>query len=121
MNAFYLHKPDGTKTDISACGTCGSVARGESNFDISERCCTCYDCGLPLSKEERRYATALYHRACEDERTSKHAAELLEKATEVVEPRPKRKVGGRRNAPCLVGLEGWLGAYPTVAQRMPPH
>lgn len=81
MNAYYLHKPDGTPTDLSTCGVCGKLARGATNFDISERCCTCYDCGLPLSGDERRFAnTCLYHRACDDKRRTEREAARLDKA-----------------------------------------
>lgn len=84
MNAIYLHKPDGTATKWSMCSECGQVAC-PGNFDISERCCTCYDCGKPLPKDERiRYAEgkgySLYHRECERQRYQKRMAEQLEKA-----------------------------------------
>lgn len=79
MNACYLHKPDGTATDISQCGSCGKLA-GRGNFDISEKCCTCYDCGLPLAEEDKKYASALYHRACDDQRRAEISADRLEKA-----------------------------------------
>lgn len=86
MNAYYLHKPDGTKTDLSACGVCGKLARGVTNFDLSERCCTCYGCGLPLDEHERKYAnTNLYHRECENKRRSEREAARLDKAAEVTD------------------------------------
>ncbi len=106
MNAVYLHKPDGTATKWSQCGKCGSVAC-PGNFDISEKCCTCYDCGLPLGREEQtayyerekfpkwkwlivrilglkgriaRRDRSLYHRKCEQDRRVKREAEQLESA-----------------------------------------
>lgn len=86
MNAYYMHKPDGTRTDISSCGVCGKMARGETNFDISEKCCTCYDCGLPLGEDDRQYANQkLYHRACESKRRSEGDAATMEKAELVAE------------------------------------
>lgn len=111
MNAIYLHKPDGTATKWSQCGNCGSVVC-PGNFDISERCCTCYDCGLPLGKDERtayyereklpkwkwfivrvlglsgrieRRDRSMYHRKCEQDRRSKRDAEKLESAELVAE------------------------------------
>ena len=110
MNAIYLHKPDGTQTKWSQCGNCGSIA-SPGNFDISEKCCTCYDCGLPLGKDERtayyerenfpkwkkvviqllglegrieRRERALYHRKCEQDRRRKCELAQLE-AAELVE------------------------------------
>lgn len=84
MNAIYLHKPDGTPTKWSMCTECGTVA-SPGNFDISQKCCTCYDCGLPLPKDERvpyveGKGKALYHRECERQRRAKREAEQLEKA-----------------------------------------
>jgi hypothetical protein len=72
MNAYFLYKQDGTKTDLSCCGVCGQLARGETNFDISEKCCTCYDCGEPLGADKTASNT-LYHHECERQR--RHAAE----------------------------------------------
>jgi hypothetical protein len=80
MNAYFLHKPDGTKTDLSACGVCGKLARGVTNFDISEKCCTCYDCGKPLG-EERYVSNIIYCRNCDSKRRAKVEADRLEKAT----------------------------------------
>ena len=84
MNAIYLHLPDGTATKWSMCSECHTVA-SPGNFDLSQKCCTCYDCGEPLPKDERvPYATAkgksLYHRECERKRRMKLDAEKLEKA-----------------------------------------
>lgn len=84
MNAYYLHKPDGTKTDLSVCAECGKLARGESNFDISQKCCACYECGEPIPKEERFTANTMYHRKCDDARRRRIDAEALAKA-ELVE------------------------------------
>lgn len=110
MNAIHLHKPDGSETGWSQCGECGSVAC-PGNFDISEKCCTCYDCGLPLGKDEKtayyerekfpkwkwfivrilglsgrieRRDRSLYHRKCEQDRCAKREMEQLESA-ELVE------------------------------------
>lgn len=84
MNAIFLHKPDGTPTKWSMCSECGTVA-SPGNFDISQKCCTCYDCGEPLPKDERtRYAEgkgySLYHRECERQRRIKHDMKALDKA-----------------------------------------
>lgn len=81
MNAYYLHKPDGTQTNVSICGECGKLARGKSNFYISVKCCTCFDCGHPLGEDERRFENRrLYHRKCENKRRTERDAERLEKA-----------------------------------------
>jgi hypothetical protein len=85
MNAIFLHLPDGTPTKWSMCSECHTVA-APGNFDLSEKCCTCYHCGNPLSKDEKiPYATAgggrsLYHRTCEAMLRMKAAADALEKA-----------------------------------------
>ena len=84
MNAIYLHLPDGTPTKWSMCSECHMVA-APGNFDLSEKCCSCYDCGLPLPKDERiPYATSggrsLYHRECERLRRMKHDGDTLDKA-----------------------------------------
>lgn len=78
MNAYYLHKPDGTKTEVSACGICGQIA-GKGNFDISQKCCTCYECGAILGPEEKS-TRALYHRDCENKRHAVIEMKRLEKA-----------------------------------------
>lgn len=64
MNAVYLHRPDGSETDISICGKCGAPARGKSNFDISERCCVCWICGSPLADGEPQHNNH-YHDDCD--------------------------------------------------------
>src|SRR6185437_4591076 len=84
MNAVFLHLPDGTPTKWSMCSECGTVA-SPGNFDLSEKCCTCYDCGKPLPKDERiPYADgsgrSLYHRKCEQARRMKRDAEALDAA-----------------------------------------
>jgi hypothetical protein len=84
MNAIYLHLPDGTPTKWSMCSECNTVA-APGNFDLSQKCCTCYDCGEPLPKDERiPYVTgsgkSLYHRECERKRRAARDAEVLEKA-----------------------------------------
>lgn len=89
MNAIYLHLPDGTPTKWSQCTECQSVA-APGNYDLSEKCCTCYECGLPLGKDERTpwaegKGKALYHRVCQEERHAKREAERLEKAELVAE------------------------------------
>lgn len=108
MNAVYLHLPTGQATGWSMCSECKRVA-SPGNFDISQKCCTCYDCGKPLAKEERtpyhdperipawkkavarflglkikRRDRSLYHRACEQKRRAEREAARLEKA-ELVE------------------------------------
>jgi hypothetical protein len=89
MNAIYLHLPDGTETKWSMCSECHTVA-APGNYDLSAKCCTCYDCGLPLPKDERiPYATgkgkALYHRECERKRRAAREAEILENAVLVTD------------------------------------
>lgn len=84
MNAIFLHLPDGTPTKWSMCTECRTVA-APGNYDLSVKCCSCYDCGLPLPKDERiPYAEgkgkALYHRECERKRRMARDAEALEKA-----------------------------------------
>jgi hypothetical protein len=84
MNAIYLHLPDGTPTKWSMCTECKQVA-APGNYDLSVKCCTCYDCGLPLAKDERipwveGKGKALYHRKCQEERQRKRESERLEKA-----------------------------------------
>jgi hypothetical protein len=90
MNAIYLHLhlPDGIATKWSMCSECHTVA-APGNFDLSQKCCTCYDCGEPLPKDERTpYADgtgrSLYHRACEQKRRTARKAEILEEAELVV-------------------------------------
>jgi hypothetical protein len=67
------------------CGECGTAA-APGNYDVSVKCCTCYDCGAPLGKDEKiPYADgkgnrSLYHRECEQKRRDLHMAEQLEKA-----------------------------------------
>jgi hypothetical protein len=79
MNAYYLHKPDGTQTDYSVCGVCGQLARGVSNFDISQKCCTCYECGKPLG-DEKHASNTLYHAECDRKRRDELERKLLEGA-----------------------------------------
>lgn len=88
MNAVYLHLPNGEPTGWSMCGECHSVAC-PGNFDLTVKCCTCYDCGKPLAKDERiPYADgkgrSLYHRECERRRRMERDAEALEKAELVI-------------------------------------
>ncbi len=54
MKAYFLLAPDGSQSEISVCGACGSAARGATNFDISEKCCTCYKCGVAFTESERK-------------------------------------------------------------------
>lgn len=84
MNAVYLHLPDGTATKWSMCSECHTVD-APGNYDLSEKCCTCYDCGKPLPKDERApYADgkgkSLYHRECERKRRMARDADILEEA-----------------------------------------
>lgn len=78
MNAYYLHRPDGTKTETSACGNCGQIA-GKGNFDISQKCCTCYECGAPLTADEKK-SRSLYHEGCDRMRRAVIDMKRLEKA-----------------------------------------
>lgn len=82
MNAVFLKTPAGTDTDVSICGKCGTPARGKTNFDISERCCTCWECGKELEKGELHYAH--YHQECDRKRRALIDMNRLEKA-ELVE------------------------------------
>jgi len=89
MNAIFLHLPDGTPTQWSMCSECYTVA-APGNYDLSEKCCTCYECGLPLAKDERvKYANgsgyALYHRKCERLRHMRLELEALERAELVID------------------------------------
>lgn len=79
MEAIFLKRPDGTETDISICGKCGSPARGRTNFDVSERCCTCWECSGELTTEERQCGH--YHKACDKKRRAIIEMKRLEKAT----------------------------------------
>lgn len=82
MNAYYLHKPDGTATEWSACGKCGMPA-APGNYDLSVGCCACRECKQPLNDSE--IASRLnYHPTCEKEMTTRHEAERLE-AAEIVD------------------------------------
>ncbi len=78
MNAYYLHKPDGTPTGVSACGKCGLVA-GKGNFDVSDKCCTCLECREPLGDDELR-TRSMYHPACTRARHAKIELARIEKA-----------------------------------------
>lgn len=80
MNAQWLHLPDGTRTDISICTGCGMPARGESNFDLSERCCLCRHCERPLRENGARPSLSPYHDACYWKHQSEADARRLEKA-----------------------------------------
>jgi hypothetical protein len=84
MNAIYLHLPDGTATKWSMCSECKQVA-APGNYDLSVKCCTCYECGLPLAKNERTpwaegTGKALYHLKCQEKRQREREADRLEKA-----------------------------------------
>ena len=78
MNAVFLNKPDGTPTDISICGKCGAPARRKANFDISEKCCTCWECGRELDRAAVSYGH--YHPECDRDRRSRIDTARLEKA-----------------------------------------
>lgn len=77
MNAYFLCLPDGIQTSYSACGICGKLALSK---EVSEKCCTCLECGKPLSSEDRKVTACLYHRPCERERNAKIDRYRLEKA-----------------------------------------
>ena len=77
MNAYYLHKPDGTPTEVSVCGVCGKLA-GHGKFDISEKCCSCWECGKPLEKDAQHYDH--YHQECDRARRAQIDMQRLEKA-----------------------------------------
>lgn len=81
MNAYKLFSPDGKEIG-SACGRCHQLACN-GNFDLSEKCCACYECGLPLEKP-RQHGGALYHPACERAMRAKAELRGLERA-ELVE------------------------------------
>ncbi len=76
MKAFYLHKPDGTPTQISACGVCGTVG---AVFAEQEKCCACRICGQPFTEEERKQRRHS-HYECETEAYQRREQERLEKA-----------------------------------------
>lgn len=85
------------------CGVCGTVA-APGNFDLSQKCCTCYECGEPLAANERvKWATgkgySLYHDACQRKRHVEIVEAQLEKA----------KVVESYNGP--VYFEGHAGSY----------
>ena len=82
MNAYFLHKPDGTQTGISVCGRCGQVAAA-GKFRISEICCSCSQCHLPLSEDELKMR-CMEHLACSRKRHAEAKAKCLENA-EIVE------------------------------------
>lgn len=77
MNAYYLHKPDGTQTQISACGVCGTVG---AVFAEQEKCCTCRICGVPFTEEERKQRRHSHYK-CETEAHALRERDRLEKAT----------------------------------------
>lgn len=79
MNAYFLYKADGSKSGYSACGECGQLAL-DANFDVSEKCCTCYECGLPIPKSERNARNIIHCRSCEKLRKERFRQEALEKA-----------------------------------------
>lgn len=79
MNAVFLSMPDGSETDISICTSCGAAARGRTNFDISEKCCTCWECGGPLTAEEKKHP-GHYHAACDRLRRGKMDLARMENA-----------------------------------------
>lgn len=80
MNAVFLRLPNGSETDISICTSCGAPARGRTNMDISQRCCTCWECGGPLTAEERKHP-GHYHAACDRLRRGTIKLARMEKAT----------------------------------------
>ncbi len=80
MNAYILHKPDGTPTNASACGKCGSIGYA---FDVSEKCCSCFECREPLGEAELK-TRSFYHPACTRAREAKRELARVEKA-ELVE------------------------------------
>lgn len=77
MNATYLNLPDGTNSRCSMCTECGRIAP-KGNFDLSEKCCTCYLCGQPLPKELR--GSRLYHSDCDRKLRLANEAKKIEKA-----------------------------------------
>lgn len=83
MNAIELHKPDGTPTGWTMCGVCGEVARPE-NRDLTEKCCACYRCGLPLTQIEKR-CHSIYHVSCERMGCAEAEEVRLEGAVEVTD------------------------------------
>ena len=77
MNAYKLLSPSGMEIG-SACGVCHQIA-APGNYDISEKCCTCYECGKPLSDKDRR-SRSLYHDACDKQMRVRWQQERLDKA-----------------------------------------
>ena len=82
MNAYYLHKPNGTPTKWSACGNCGRVAN-PGNYDISVKCCTCWECGSPLGSD--RSNLDHYHADCKRTYDARMDVARLDRATEVTD------------------------------------
>lgn len=76
MNAFYLHKPDGTPTTVAMCGVCG---RALLDYAIAERCCRCGHCGNLLSEEEQKENRS-YHSECSRTWRAKRELAQIEKA-----------------------------------------
>lgn len=82
MNAYYLMRPDGTRSGYTACGRC-HVAALEANIDISELCCICRYCKKELPEGVSRQ-NRLYHDECEvimreeSNRKALDSAELVE-------------------------------------------
>ncbi len=82
MNAFYLHKPDGTPTKFSMCGNCGQLA-GPGGYNLSQTCCLCYRCGLPLDEIARK-TRSLYHVSCERMRRQEADQKRMDEAEEIL-------------------------------------
>ena len=75
---------------VGQCVRCVGGLPSPSNLDLSEKCCTCYDCGKLLSQTERvPYAVGtsslLYHSECEQRLRERRKAEALEHAELVLD------------------------------------
>lgn len=81
MNALELHKPDGTATGWTMCFSCGQIAC-PGDRDLSEKCCACYRCGLPLTEIDKR-CHSLYHVSCDRLWMQEQETAKLAKAEEV--------------------------------------
>jgi hypothetical protein len=79
MNAYWLYKQDGTKTNYFACGKCNraELALSGQALEMVERCCTCYTCGKELTEQGNKVRCA----TCALDNRAKVEAHRLASAT----------------------------------------
>lgn len=80
MNAYYLHRPDGTQTTAAACGTCHGI---HLSIETAERCCLCTFCKTLLGNNETGIAGI--HTQCRntrDQQSEERAFALAEPVTD---------------------------------------